>query len=168
MAPSPEQVVAAAADAGLTIACAESLTGGALCAALVSVPGASAVLRGGVVAYAADVKADVLGVDPELIERYGVVSTEVAVAMADRVRILLGADVGLATTGAAGPEPHGGMAPGTVAVASVGPYGTVAWERQHDGDREAVRALAVADALEAGLHALGETPPQGISGWEQP
>ena len=168
MAPSPEQVVAAAADAGLTIACAESLTGGALCAALVSVPGASAVLRGGVVAYAADVKADVLGVDPELIERYGVVSTEVAVAMADRVRILLGADVGLATTGAAGPEPHGGKAPGSVAVASVGPYGTVAWERQHDGDREAVRALAVVDALEAGLHALGETPPQGISGWEQP
>ena len=168
MAPSPEQVVAAAADAGLTIACAESLTGGALCAALVSVPGASAVLRGGVVAYAADVKADVLGVDPELIERYGVVSTEVAVAMAERVRILLGADVGLATTGAAGPEPHGGKASGSVAVASVGPYGTVAWERQHDGDREAVRALAVADALEAGLHALGETPPQGISGWEQP
>jgi nicotinamide-nucleotide amidase len=168
MAPSPEQVVAAAAEAGLTIACAESLTGGAVCAALVSVPGASAILRGGVVAYATDVKEDVLGVDPAIIERYGVVSIEVATAMAEGVRILLGADVGLATTGAAGPEPHGGKAAGTVAVASVGPSGTVARERRYEGDREAVRALAVADALEAGLHALGETPPQGISGREHP
>jgi len=167
MAPSPEQVVQAAADAGLTIACAESLTGGALCAALVSVPGASAVFRGGVVAYAADVKEDLLGVDPRLIEEFGVVSAEVATAMAERVRVVLGADIGLATTGAAGPEPHGGKAPGTVAVASVGPRGTVAWERRHEGAREAVRAAAVDDALEAALHAFGETPPQRVSGGEQ-
>ena len=166
MAPSPEQVVAASADAGLTIACAESLTGGALCAALVSVPGASAVVRGGVVAYAVDVKEGLLGVDAALIDEFGIVSVEVATAMAERVRDLLGADVGVATTGAAGPEPHGGKAPGTVAVASVGPLGTFAWERRHSGDRNGVRAAAVDDALEAALHAVGETPPQGDSGGE--
>lgn len=166
--PSPEAVVAAATRAGLTIACAESLTGGALCAALVSVPGASAVVRGGVIAYAVDVKEDVLGVDPGVIAEHGVVSTQVASAMAERVRVLLGADIGLATTGVAGPEPHGGKAPGTVAVAGVGPSGAVAWERRHEGARPQVVAAAVADALDAALHALGETPPQGVSGGEHP
>ena len=70
---SPEEVITAATTRGLTIACAESLTGGAVCTALVSVPGSSAVVLGGVVTYTAEVKADVLGVDPQIIDTYGVV-----------------------------------------------------------------------------------------------
>jgi nicotinamide-nucleotide amidase len=112
-----ERVVAAAAAAGLTIAVAESLTGGDVSVNLVAVPGSSAVLRGGVVAYATDVKVSVLGVEPELLERHGPVSRETAIAMARGVRRVLGADVGIATTGAAGPEPHGGKPPGTAFIA---------------------------------------------------
>ena len=153
---SPEDVIKAAIDRGLTLACAESLTGGAVCSALVSVPGSSEVVLGGIVTYTAEVKSDVLGVDPQIIDTYGVVSTETAIAMAKRVREMFGAEVGAATTGAAGPEPHGGKPAGTVCVASVGPAGEVAWERRHEGSRSIVQTLAVADALEAFAHALGE------------
>lgn len=154
---SPEDVIRAATDRGLTLACAESLTGGAVSTALVSVPGSSAVVLGGIVTYTAEVKADVLGVDPAIIDEYGVVSTQTALAMARRVREMFGAAIGAATTGAAGPEPHGGKPAGTVCVASVGPAGEVAWERLHEGSRSAVQTAAVADALEALAHALGET-----------
>jgi len=105
---TPEEVIQAAMDRGLTLACAESLTGGALCTALVSVPGSSEVVLGGIVTYTVGVKEDVLGVDPAIIEAHGVVSRETAIAMAKRVREMFGAEVGAATTGAAGPEPHGG------------------------------------------------------------
>jgi nicotinamide-nucleotide amidase len=103
-------VLALLRERGLTLAVAESLTGGALCDAFVSVPGASAVLRGAVVAYATPVKASVLGVDAALLEREGPVHPDVARAMADGVRRVLAvdgrpADVGVATTGVAGPEP---------------------------------------------------------------
>jgi nicotinamide-nucleotide amidase len=111
-----ERVIAAATEAGLSIGVAESLTGGDVCVKLVAVPGSSAVLRGGVVAYAIDVKVSVLGVDPDALDRYGPVSRETVVAMARGVRHVLGADVGIATTGAAGPEPHGGQPPGTAYV----------------------------------------------------
>ncbi len=153
---TPEEVIQAAMDRGLTLACAESLTGGALCTALVSVPGSSEVVLGGIVTYTVGVKEDVLGVDPAIIEAHGVVSRETAIAMAKRVREMFGAEVGAATTGAAGPEPHGGKPAGTVCVASVGPNGEVAWERHHDGPRGAVQRAAVADALEAYAHAVGE------------
>lgn len=90
---------------GWTLAVAESLTGGAVCARLVDVPGASRVLRGGVTAYATDLKASLLGVDDELLAARGAVDPDVAAAMAAGVRERLGADVGLATTGVAGPDP---------------------------------------------------------------
>jgi nicotinamide-nucleotide amidase len=112
-----ERVIAAAQAAGLSIGVAESLTGGDVCVRLVGVPGSSAVLRGGVVAYASDIKVRVLGVDQGELDRYGPVSRETALAMARGVRVALGADVGIATTGAAGPEPHGGKEPGTAFVA---------------------------------------------------
>lgn len=116
-----EQLVRLLVGAGRTVAVAESLTGGAVTEAIVAVPGASACLRGGVVAYATDLKAELLGVDPRLLARLGPVHAEVAMAMAAGVRARLGADYGLATTGVAGPEPQGGHQPGTVHVAVLGP-----------------------------------------------
>jgi nicotinamide-nucleotide amidase len=146
---------------GWTLAVAESLTGGALADAFVRVPGASAVLVGAVVAYATPLKASVLGVDAELLRREGPVHPDVATQMADGVRRALAvdgrpADVGVATTGVAGPEPQGGQPPGTVYVAVATPAGAVVRRVALDGDRAAVRAGAVLAAL--GL--LGEAVPE--------
>jgi len=163
----PELVVAAAKKGGLTIACGESVTGGLVCAALVSVPGASDAVAGGVVAYTIPAKVGVLGVDPGIIAEHGVVSEEVALAMARRAQQLFGASVGLGTTGAAGPTQHGGKPAGTVCVASVGPAGEFAVTSHHSGDREAVREAAVADALAVLGHALGETHHQPVTRLEQ-
>lgn len=140
-------IVERAAARGLTIGTAESLTGGMVCDELVAVPGASAVVRGGIVAYDAEVKRDALGVSPELIEREGPVSHAVATAMARGARRALGADVVVATTGAAGPEPHGGAAPGTVVIAVVGPAIDRVATLRCAGDREAVRREATRVAL---------------------
>ncbi|NLE72145.1 MAG: CinA family protein [Actinomycetales bacterium] len=106
--------------AGRTVAVAESLTGGAVTSALVDVPGASACLRGGVVAYATDVKERLLGVPADLLAG-GAVDPEVARAMARGVRAALAADVGVATTGVAGPDPADGRPVGEFHVAVVGP-----------------------------------------------
>src|SRR5687768_16404004 len=91
-------------DRGLTLATAESLTGGGLGSLLTSVPGASAVYAGGVITYATRLKVELLGVSLEIIYGDGAVSAPCARAMAGGVRSLLGADVGLSTTGVAGPE----------------------------------------------------------------
>ena len=99
-------------EQGLTICTAESLTGGSVSARLTGVPGASAAVVGGVVAYSAPVKRDVLGVAQATLEGDGVVSEACAREMAAGARRLLGADVSLALTGVAGPEPHGGEEPG--------------------------------------------------------
>lgn len=101
-------------ERGLTLACAESLTAGRVAAAVADVPGASAVLQGGVVAYQNRVKQDVLGVSATLLDARGAVDSETARQMAAGVRRVVGADIGIATTGVAGPEPHQGQAVGTV------------------------------------------------------
>lgn len=141
------EVIAAARAAGVTIACAESLTGGSLCSALVEAPGASSVVRGGVVAYQGDVKMSSLGVDPAVIAAHSLVSTEVAIEMAAGVRRTLGADLGVATTGAAGPEPHDGAAPGTVCLAVVGGAAEMSIETVIHGTRARVREQTVKSAL---------------------
>jgi nicotinamide-nucleotide amidase len=131
-----------------TVAVAESLTGGLLAAAITSVPGASQVFRGSVTAYATDIKASVLGVDAELLAREGAVDAEVARQMAEGVRRLFGATVGLATTGVAGPTQQDGKPVGLVYIgyASAG-CEPVAEELRLDGDREAIRAQTVRNAL---------------------
>jgi nicotinamide-nucleotide amidase len=101
---------------GLTLATMESASGGLLGSLITDAPGSSAFYRGGVVAYSADVKI-ASGVDPELIERHGTVSTETAAAMASAARRLMGADIGLATTGVAGPTELEGKPVGTLHVA---------------------------------------------------
>lgn len=142
------QVVEMLVGAKKTIAAAESLTGGALTARIVDVPGASAVLRGGVVAYATELKALLLGVDLELLARRGAVDPDVALAMAAGVRSLLGADVGVATTGVAGPTAQDGVSPGTVFVAVDDGAGCRQVRRiDVPGSREVVRAESVTAAL---------------------
>ncbi|MGA9595512.1 MAG: competence/damage-inducible protein A, partial [Acidimicrobiia bacterium] len=96
-----------AEETGWSLATAESATGGMVAARITSVPGASAFFRGSVVAYSTDVKRDVLGVPAGMIEEHGVVSVPVAIAMAEGVARVLGADVAVAVTGSAGPEPQG-------------------------------------------------------------
>lgn len=143
-----------------TVAVAESLTGGLLTSAFIDVPGASAVMRGGVIAYATDLKAALLGVDPDLLTREGAVHHEVALQMAAGVRQRLSATYGLATTGVAGPDPQDGKPPGLVFVA----VGGVAAEERVEGDRVAVRRSAVLIALELLGAQLGLHLPQGWAG----
>ena len=136
---------------GLTVAVAESCTGGLLGAALSAVPGASAYVRGGVIAYADQVKRDILGVDPELLERFGAVSAEVAASMARRVAQLLGADLGIAITGVAGPGAEGTTKPvGLIHIAGWLGARTHQVVLHEEGDREANRAAAVRAALVLG------------------
>jgi PncC family amidohydrolase len=110
-------VVARLTDLGRTVAVAESLTGGLVVSALVSVPGASAAVRGGVVAYMTDVKTVLLDVDADLLARAGAVDPDVAAAMAVGAARRLDADYGVATTGVAGPDPQDGHPVGEVWVA---------------------------------------------------
>lgn len=100
-----------------TVGVAESLTGGMVAAALVSVPGASAVVRGGVVAYAPDLKRSLLRVPEALIHQHGTVSRQCAEAMSRGALEVLGATFALSTTGVAGPEPSEGHPAGTVHLA---------------------------------------------------
>lgn len=140
---------------GETLAVAESLTGGALAAAIVEVPGASAVFRGGVVAYAVELKHSLLGVPEELLAARGPVDPDVATALAEGARTRCGASWGLATTGVAGPDHHGGQPPGTVWLGLAGPDGIRSRRLRLAGDRTAVRAGSVAAALQLLDETLG-------------
>lgn len=148
---------------GQTVAVAESLTGGLVAAALTDVAGASAVVRGGVLAYATDLKAQVLGVDQGLLVRVGAVDPDVAEQMAIGVRSLMGATYGMATTGVAGPDQADGTAVGTVYVAVAGPGSATVKALRLSGDRGEIRTqsvLAVLALLAVELGArTGEDPP---------
>jgi nicotinamide-nucleotide amidase len=133
---------------GLTLATAESCTGGMVAARLTSVPGSSDVFVGGVVAYANAVKASELGVAQEVLEQHGAVSAETAAAMAHGVRARLGVDVGVAVTGVAGPNGGTEDKPvGLVFVHAVGPDGEEARRTELPGDRDMVRGRATAASL---------------------
>ena len=122
-------------DRGETVGVAESLTGGLLAAALVEAPGASTTFRGGLVVYATELKASLAGVSEALLAERGPVDGDVAKQLAAGARDRCGADWGLATTGVAGPEPQGGIAPGTVWIGLAGPGEPTAELLQLDGDR---------------------------------
>ncbi|MGW5241307.1 CinA family protein [Monashia sp. NPDC004114] len=145
---------------GQTIACAESLTAGLVAATIADTPGASLVLRGGVVAYAAEVKTDLLGVPAELLAQVGTVDPAVAISMAEGCRARLGATWGVATTGVAGPGPSEGKPAGTVHIAVAGPSGTVTRALELNGTRAQIRAATVAAVLGLALEqtdTLGRT-----------
>jgi len=146
-------VVESLTASGRSLAIAESLTGGLLTDAIVQVPGASAVLRAAIVAYSTPLKTTLLGVPEELLAEHGAVHPEVAVRMAQGVReatALQGrpADVGVATTGAAGPDPTPVAPVGLVYVAVADAERAHVSEYRFAGDRAAIRTQAVAAALE--------------------
>jgi nicotinamide-nucleotide amidase len=127
---------------GMTLATAESLTGGLLADLASAPPGASETYVGGVVSYATRVKVAVLGVREETVEEHGVVSEQCAREMAEGVRALMGADWGVSTTGVAGPTTQEDKPVGTVFLAVAGPTGTTCHERRFEGDRSHIRGLA--------------------------
>lgn len=139
-----QQVIAALKARGLTLAAAESCTGGLTAKRLTDVPGASAVFLGGVVSYTNGVKERALGVLHDMLEEYGAVSGPVAHAMAEGVRHLTGADFGLSVTGVAGPDKDDrGHDVGTVYVALSAENETTVQLLHLSGDRSAIRAAAV-------------------------
>lgn len=154
MTVTAQQVVSAFIERGVTAATAESLTAGLVAATLADVPGASAMLQGGVVSYASEVKARLLDVSRKLLEEVGSVDAEVARQMAEGTRAACGADYGVSTTGVAGPDPHDGKAVGTVFVAVAGPDRTDVRECHFSGSRKDIRGAARDAALEALLAAL--------------
>ncbi len=135
--------------AGATVATAESLTGGLLGATLTGTPGSSEVYVGGVVTYATALKVSLLRVPPSIVSGPGVVSGECAEAMAAGVRELTGATYAVSTTGVAGPDAQEGKPVGTVYVGVAGPSAVSHVALHLTGDRETIRALAVAAALSA-------------------
>ncbi|MFF2370361.1 CinA family protein [Agromyces sp. NPDC058110] len=150
------ELIALLVARGLTIAVAESLTGGLVVAELTRIPGASAVVRGGVVAYATPVKHSVLGVSAALLEQEGAVHPEVARTMADGVRRALAVDgvpaaIGVSTTGVAGPDPQDGRPPGVVFVGVAIAERVEAFELDLHGDRDEIRRATVEAAIVAVL-----------------
>jgi nicotinamide-nucleotide amidase len=154
-----EALLSALAVRGWTVAVAESLTGGLVVASLVSVPGASASVRGGVVAYATELKQSLLGVDAALLAEHGAVHPEVARQMATGVRRAAAidgreADVGIATTGIAGPDSPDGQPVGTVHIGVAWPGDDLVMSLQLTGDRDEIRAASVRHALRSAIDAV--------------
>jgi nicotinamide-nucleotide amidase len=134
-------------ELGDTVAVAESLTGGLLCAALTDTGGASATVRGGLVVYATDLKTELAGVDADQLRRVGAVHEDVAAQLAEGVRTRLGAGFGVGVTGVAGPDPQDGQPVGTV-FAAVASTARTRVERHHfTGDRARIRRDAVQACL---------------------
>jgi nicotinamide-nucleotide amidase len=151
-----EQVIALAKKAGLSIAIAESITGGALASVLIGVDGASEVILGGIVAYQDRIKEQLLGVSPALIANQSSVDAEVAAQMAEGVRERLskaaGKDaslvIGVATTGVAGPRSVSGRKPGEVYIAISSSLGVTVYSESFEGSRNQIRMLTRDRAIE--------------------
>jgi nicotinamide-nucleotide amidase len=155
------ELIAALRERGWTLGVAESLTGGAVAAEIVSIPGASAALWGAVVAYATPVKHTVLGVDAALLAEHGPVHAEVAVQMADGIRRVVAvdgraADVGISTTGIAGPDSPDGQPVGTVHIGVVTPHERISRLHVFAGTRAEVRQQATDAVIALALATVRE------------
>lgn len=158
-----KQLIAKLESKGLFVGLAESLTGGALCSELVSVPGASKVVLGSIVAYQTELKSSALGVSAELLSAVGAVDAQVAVQMAEGIRsrlalqLLKNTDdvIGVSTTGVAGPDEQDGKPVGLVFISVVGRKGIQVWEERFSGDRQAIRKQTVDKAIERIWEYLG-------------
>ncbi len=138
----------------LTISVAESLTGGLVAASLTQIPGASAVFKGGIIAYGDEIKQQVLKVDPALITKFTSISEPVAQSMATNVREIMNTDIGIATTGVAGPDKSDGFAPGIVFVAiSIGDH-KICQKLELVGDRTQIRDQSVNEIFKLTLSQL--------------
>lgn len=147
-------VIAALKERGMTVATCESLTGGMICAALVDVPGASAVVRGGLITYQTDTKTLLVDVPASLIGQHGVVSAEVARAMAEGARQKLGVDIAVSATGMASPGGEEDPPAGTVFVGIAAEGFVRAIPLMLAGTRQEIRRQTVQAALEGILAAV--------------
>jgi nicotinamide-nucleotide amidase len=141
-------------EKNLTIAVAESLTGGLVAASLTEIPGASKVFKGSITAYADEIKQNVLNVNKETILKFTSISEQVALEMAINVRTIMKSDIGISTTGVAGPEKSAGFAPGLVFVAiSIGDH-NMCQKLEITGDRSKIRNQTVHEILQLTLSRL--------------
>jgi len=152
------QLHAELAQRGLTVATAESMTGGSVADLVSAAPGASATYVGGVVSYATEVKQQLLGVSESTVAEHGVVSSPCAAEMAAGVRGLLGTDYGVSTTGVAGPDPQEDKPVGLVYVGIAGPHGVDTHELRLAGERAEIRAEATRAAVRFLLEAVVHGP----------
>ena len=161
----PAELIAQLVAKRNKVAVAESLTGGLLLSELISVPGASIVVQGGMVCYSTQSKIDVLGVAAATIAQFGVISEATAIAMAQQVAKKFNAEIGVATTGVAGPDRQEDKPAGTVFIAVVGAAGATAVELSLSGDRAQIRAQSVMAALELLGKYSGDLPSgQDVAG----
>ncbi len=138
----------------LTISVAESLTGGLVAASLTQIPGASAVFKGGIIAYRDEIKQKDLKVDPALITKFTSISEPVAQSMATNIREIMNTDIGIATTGVAGPDKSDVFAPGIVFVAlSIGDH-KICQKLELVGDRTQIRDQSVNEIFKLTLSQL--------------
>ncbi|MCP2378392.1 CinA family protein [Cutibacterium modestum] len=148
------RLVTLLSEHGLTAATCESLTAGLVAATITTVPGASAVFRGGLVTYASDLKNTLAGVDARWIAQNGVINSITAAQMTLGCRKVCGADVGMACTGVAGPDPQDGEQAGTVFIAVVYRGAPVVRHLQLEGSREEIRRGTVERLLDLGCEAV--------------
>jgi nicotinamide-nucleotide amidase len=145
--PLAKELGAVLVKGGLTVSVAESCTGGLLGTLITDQPGSSAYFLGGVIAYADEVKREQLGVPAALLTRYGAVSKEVALAMAEGVRSRFGTTLAASITGIAGPDSEGTKPVGLTYVAVATPRGASSHEYMFSGDRWSNRRQAAGEAL---------------------
>jgi nicotinamide-nucleotide amidase len=141
-------VHASLSELDATVAVAESLTGGLLCAALTETPGASTTMCGGLVVYATDLKRTLAGVGAHLLTERGAVDPDVALALARGARTRLAATFGVGVTGVAGPDPQDGKPVGTVFAAVSGPHTEASLATVFAGNRAEIRGASVLACLE--------------------
>lgn len=158
MSHTAQAVIAALKARGLTICTCESLTGGLIAATLVDVPGASEVVRGGLITYQTDTKTILADVPAELIAKKGVVSAEVAQAMAAGALQRLQTDIAVSATGMASPGNPEDPPAGTVYVGLSTAANTLAIALRLPGDRQEVRRQTVEAALQAILSTVHQIP----------
>lgn len=151
------ELLTALADRAQSIATAESLTGGLLCATLTDVPGASAVVRGGLIVYATDLKQSLAGVDGDLLTAHGPVHPAVAESLAQGARGRCDAVWGIGVTGVAGPAEQDGNPAGTVYIGVAGPGVSTSRTRHLPGDRDRVRQATVRVAIELLLEHVADS-----------
>jgi nicotinamide-nucleotide amidase len=141
-------------EKNLTISVAESLTGGLVAASLTEIPGASKVFKGSITAYVDEIKQNVLNVNEDTITKLTSISEQVALEMAINVRKIMKSDIGISTTGVAGPEKSAGFAPGLVFVAiSIGDH-NMCQKLEITGDRSKIRNQTVQEILQLTLSRL--------------
>jgi nicotinamide-nucleotide amidase len=148
-------------ERGETVATAESLTAGLVAAVLTSVPGSSAVVRGGLVVYATPLKADLAGVSATDLAEHGPVHPLIAAQLARGARRTCGASWGLGLTGVAGPDPQDGVEPGVVHLGVSGAAGTAVHTIEVDGNRHQVRSAAVGAVFDLLRACIEELPAGG-------